>query len=557
MAQNKFRACLNKKILFNFGLGMMLISLLGCQNESTPTDTEKSLPTPELVEGARMLFAPMAPYNFPQPIMNATLMAVDQQGQALFQYVYEPNWCQMSISNQFECPDTSSFFNGSVMLYNRLEASWQPSLLFQASRTPHTTLYGFSMSLSADGNVLAISAPKDSSLDENNLPCVGINPTGCEPDKVNVNSVSTSEGYEVGAVYVYRKVGTSWQEEAFIKPASSHSSRFSTFFGGSVYLSSDGSYLVVGEEQNSINYAGIISGQADITAFYQSTSVSAISGAVSIYHFNSTSSLWEHQAVISQTTVFKGFGSKTFLNQAGNKLNVFNGDKLLRTYLRTGSTWAEATGVFPTLPSLYLRISGDGLRMVVGDPDYNKTCTGIMTAATKTSQCTTTGDDKTGAVHFYTFNEADQEWQLTHFFRPDTLRLNHEYGRNLAISDDGQRIMVSEMKQETCLGKMNAPSACQNDSTVTLSSPGDSGAVYVYTEENGQWSLTHYLAEHQISTADQRFGLRGLQFLGDRALITTEATVGLQCTGVYINLDVNDCDYSESDQRNLIYSIQL
>jgi hypothetical protein len=554
MMQNKCSFYLNIKIIFNIGLSLMLITLLGCGENSTAAPTGES--KLGIVEGERMVFAPMASYPFPSTLMNVTLMAVDQQGQQFFQYVFEPNHCQMPIGNEFSCTATVHL-NGSVMYYNRLEGMWQPSLLFQASRSQHGNKFGYAMSLSTDGKVLAVSATTDSSLNENNQVCIGINPADCEPSKANVNAVNSTEGYQTGAVYVYRQDDTGWKEEAFIKPASSNSSSFNTFFGSTVNLSSDGSYLVVGEQQNSINQAGIISGQANITAFYQNTSSSPISGAVSIYHFNSTSSLWEHQTVISQNSMFKGFGSHTFLNKAGNKLSVLNADKLLHTYLRTGSTWSEATGIFPNLPSLRVSISDDGLRMVVGDPHYNQNCTGIMTAANKGSQCTTTGDDKTGAVHYYTFNEDDQEWQLTHFFRPDTLRLNHEYGRNVAISADGQRIMVSEMKQETCLGRMKTPSECQNDSSVLLSTPGDSGAVYVYTEENGSWTLTYYLAEHQISSANQEFGLRGLKFMDDRALIMTESTAAMDCKGVYINLDVQDCDYSQSDQNNLIYSIQL
>jgi hypothetical protein len=104
---------------------------------------------------------------------------------------------------------------------------------FKASNTEAGDYFGGQVALSADGSTLAVSAEGEDSSAE------GVN--GDQSD----NSVTES-----GAVYVFRRVGRRWSQEAYIK--SDLSFEFTQFGGASplgfrqLGLSADGSVLAVG-----------------------------------------------------------------------------------------------------------------------------------------------------------------------------------------------------------------------------------------------------------------------------------------------------------------------
>jgi hypothetical protein len=111
---------------------------------------------------------------------------------------------------------------------------------FKASNTGANDGYGRQMAMSADGSTLAVSAEGESS-----------NATGVNGNQAN-NSAPNS-----GAVYVYRRSGRSWAQEAYLKaPVIQAGGRFG---GGSPYrhrtlaLSVDGSRLLVGAPASTVS----------------------------------------------------------------------------------------------------------------------------------------------------------------------------------------------------------------------------------------------------------------------------------------------------------------
>ncbi|MBL6734690.1 MAG: hypothetical protein ISP86_02265 [Shewanellaceae bacterium] len=444
-----------------------------------------------------------------------------------------------------------------MLNYTFTDGAWQPELLFQPSRVAGTTAYGRSISISGDGNVLAVGAHHDSTVDAAGNTCYGINPAGCATTDNIGSAISDVKGYWTGGVYIYRKQESGWVEEAFIKATNGIDSiHNSSYFGYSVALNHDGSYLSIGEQGNKQSFQAIYHGPTDINNFYTSSGANTWgTGAVSIYHYND-SNQWEHQAIISRSNGNDRFGHFVFLNDDATMLHVMSEVKEIRTYKRTIDTWVEAVSANQTLSNKNVMFSKDGLRMLVGDTTYSQNCGGIMTAAEQTSRCVTAGATNAGVAYLYTYNSTNDEWKLDHVFRPDIPRAEYTFGLRFAISADGKRIMVAEKKTKTCLGVMAKPSDCKDDPSVQFESPGDSGAVYVYTETNGTWSLTHYIAEHQISAADQRFGRQGLKFIGNHAFITSKSGVDSGCAGVS-NLKGISCDFTKTDINNLIYSIEL
>jgi hypothetical protein len=117
-------------------------------------------------------------------------------------------------------PDSGNIFiegevyNSSVKLYKYNEDSWVP-IEFEFGPDPNTFRYGYSLSLAANGNTLAISAP--TSLD-----LIG------------------------GKVYIYESINDIWtQKGSFISGEYD-----SDYFGSSISLAEDGNIIAIGAVNN-------------------------------------------------------------------------------------------------------------------------------------------------------------------------------------------------------------------------------------------------------------------------------------------------------------------
>lgn len=121
----------------------------------------------------------------------------------------------------------------------------------KASNTGEGDRFGTSISLSSDGTVLAVGAPYEGSA------ATGIG--GNQSD----NSASGS-----GAVYVFRRSGDAWTQEAYIKASNTGTG---DRFGASVSLSSDGTVLTVGAHEEDSAATGVGGDQSDNSAINSGT----------------------------------------------------------------------------------------------------------------------------------------------------------------------------------------------------------------------------------------------------------------------------------------------
>ena len=140
-------------------------------------------------------------------------------------------------------------------MFVRNDEIWQQQAYIKASNTDSEDRFGYSVSISGDGNTLAVaSATEDSAA-------TGIN--GDQSDNSEENS---------GAVYVFTSNSGSWQQQAFVKASNTQES---DFFGSALSLSADGKTLAVGANGEDSSSTGINAEQGD-------NSVSG-SGAVYLY----------------------------------------------------------------------------------------------------------------------------------------------------------------------------------------------------------------------------------------------------------------------------------
>lgn len=193
----------------------------------------------------------------------------------------------------------------------------------KASNTGTGDNFGRSVILSADGSTMAVSAPGEDSI------ATGVN--GNQADNSSAGS---------GAVYVFKRTGRSWAQEAYLKGGVSHPGQG---FGApldtnskTIALSGDGNWLAVG-------------------APAQGTTLSH-SGAV--YLFRRDGATWTLATTLHNATpsAEDQFGFSVDMSQDGRTLKVSSmkpldggGDPFGRThiYTRPGDTWQHSVTLAP------------------------------------------------------------------------------------------------------------------------------------------------------------------------------------------------------------------
>lgn len=124
--------------------------------------------------------------------------------------------------------NSSASNSGAVYLFSREGNIWRQAHYIKSSNTEGQDNFGESVALSNDGQWLAVSAGGEKSS------ALGVN--GDQTDNGN--------GGKVGAVYIFHRSVSSWQQTAYLKPP--NSSRDYDFFGMDINLSGDGQALAVG-----------------------------------------------------------------------------------------------------------------------------------------------------------------------------------------------------------------------------------------------------------------------------------------------------------------------
>jgi FG-GAP repeat protein len=142
---------------------------------------------------------------------------------------------------------TEDISTGAAYVFVRSGTAWSQQAYLKASNTGPNDWFGSRAALSGDGNTAALGASLEDSSGK------GIN--GKQDDNASPES---------GAVYFFRRNGTTWSQQAYVK--SSNAEAYDEF-GGSVALSRDGRTMVAaahaedggkGEGDNSISESGAV-----------------------------------------------------------------------------------------------------------------------------------------------------------------------------------------------------------------------------------------------------------------------------------------------------------
>jgi hypothetical protein len=226
---------------------------------------------------------------------------------------------------------------------------------FKASNTDAGDNFGFGVALSGDGSTLAVSSPRESSR------ATGVN--GNQAD----DSLPGS-----GAVYLFRRDGRRWRQEAYLKSAVSQAEQH---FGYGYPF---------GQQATALNRSGSL-----LAVGAPGENVDGVAAAGKVYVFwRASSGGWSRVATLRAPTLLQSdyFGMSVDMSADGATLKVNSlgprdgeGNPEVRTHIfvRAGSTWTHSTTIAPPIPGEFcqtVRLSGDGQTLVsscwgyTGDP---------------------------------------------------------------------------------------------------------------------------------------------------------------------------------------------
>ena len=375
---------------------------------------------------------------------------------------------------------------------------------FKASNSAGGDHFGEAVAVSGDGETLAVGASWERSA-----------AVGVQGDQNN------EDLYMAGAVYVFRRTGMSWSQEAYVKASNTGPE---DQFGAHLALSHDGDTLAVGAYGEASAAKGVGGDQANDAA--------PKSGAV--YVFERAGSTWSQQAYIkaSNTTAYHYFGTVALAGDGDTLAVGASGEAgsagAVHLYTRAGGVWAHQAhlkGANTESGDQFARrvaLSADGARLAVGAIAEDGGSPGVNGVPDNSVQ-------NAGAA--YVFVRAGDLWSQEAYVKALNPGKNDTFGDSIALSADGATLAVGARGESSASEGVNGPAGDE--------SAPYAGAVYVYTRAGGVWSHEAYVKASNTNASDD-FGVSvALSADGDILAVAAMGEAGA-ATGVGGDEETND-----------------
>ena len=398
--------------------------------------------------------------------------------------------------------DNSLYASGAVYVFVRRGDAWVQQAYVKASNPGQSDLFGMTVALSADGNVMAVAAPWERSA-----------ATGINGDQ-NDDSLA-----QAGAVYVFTRAGDSWSQQAYVK--ASNTGRAASEgepigdgdqFGLSLALSGDGNTMAVGAPTEDSAATGINGDQTDDSA----------TSAGAAYLFSRTGTTWTQQAYIkgANTGAADLFGYGVGLSDDGNTLVVAgydedgagrgvnpsledgdrNGSGAIYVFSRTGAAWGQDAYLKGSRSEgndalgYSLAISGDGSTIVAGAGDESCLVGGINPAGCDMDKPEDASGGSAGAA--YVWGRSGDTWAEQAFIKASNPDLQDWFAARLAVSGDGNTLLVGAPMEDSNARGVNGGQQQDNSAT-------ESGAAYLFTRSGTTWSQQAYMKADNADEFDE------------------------------------------------------
>ena len=414
--------------------------------------------------------------------------------------------------------NNDSVNSGAVYLFRRMGGAWSQQAYIKASNPNSEDRFGWSVSLNDDGNTLVVGAPSEDGSS------TGVN-------RAQIGGISNA-----GAVYVFRFSGSVWSQQAYIKASNTGDG---DRFGYAVALSGDGNTLAVGARNEGSSSTGVNRTQ---------NNDANLSGAT--YLFRIDSGMWSQQAFIKASNSTGGiqFGYSVSLNKDGNTLAVgatnennsssgINGDQnnhsfafsaagavYLFRFNPTSSIWSQQAYIKASISALSgqfghsVDLSDDGNTLAVGEIGERSNSTGV-------NGMQNTGAANSGAAYVFRFSAGASTWSQQAFIKASNTGTGNRFGVSVSISGDGNALVVgSQLEDGSAIGVEG-----NNDASTTIL---NSGAAYVFEFGNGTWAQQAFIKATDTS-GNANFG-RSVSISNDGGAIAVGAWGTADMGAVYL-----------------------
>ncbi len=369
----------------------------------------------------------------------------------------------------------------------------------KASNTGSFDSFGFSTSISGDGDTLAVGVLSEDSA------------------TIGVNTIPNEEATDAGAVYIFIRNGMSWQQEAYIKASNTGAG---DAFGGSVELSSDGNTLVVAATEEDSGTSGI-----------NTTANEAATNAGAVYVFTRDSGNWQQEAYIKAGNAGSGdrFGASVSLSSNGNTLavgarsedsnttgtnstpNDFTTDSgAVYVFTRSGNTWVQRDYIKGSNTNSEdsfgssISLNADGNVLAVGAISEDRNATGV-------NEIPVGNMANSGAV--YVFDRTISSWTQRAYIKAGQINVGDTFGSSVSLSADGNVLAIGASGEDSSTTGVN---------TTPDELAASSGAVYIFSDNGSNWSQQTYMKASNAGTF--HFFGRSLSLSADGNTLAVGAT---------------------------------
>jgi hypothetical protein len=403
---------------------------------------------------------------------------------------------QTSITNGTTSSSNNSvIYTGAVYVYKRSGTSWVQEAYIKAV---NSDTYDEFSKVSISGDTLVVGVP----FEDSNQTTI-TNGDSASSDNSN-GLLSASSGS--GAVYVYKRTGTTWVQEAYIKASNNDAD---DGFGYSISISGDTLAVGAGAED---------SNQTTITNGDNASSDNSNAGSGAVYVYKRTGTTWVQEAYIkaANNDAGDGFGYSISLlgdtlvvgaaNETSNENTITNGDNAssnnsnarsgaVYVYKRTGTSWAQEAYIKAVNSASYnsfgtsVSISDDTIAVGASGERSN-----LATITNGTTIANFSGDSSySGAV--YVYKRTGTSWAWEAFIKAVNKDEQDWFGSVVSIS--GDTLAVGTGKERS-----NQTTITNGDNASSDNSNAGSGAVYVYKRTGTTWVQEAYIKAANNDVSD-------------------------------------------------------
>lgn len=408
--------------------------------------------------------------------------------------------------------DNTSDNSGAVYIFVKDElGQWIQQAYLKASNTEQPNLntsrflpndrFGYRVALSDDGNTLAVTALLEDS------PSYGVNCNQANYERTTTvqgssssdttNTVISAVTYDLGAVYMFKRTGAQWSQDAYVKPKSSlfHLDVSEGMrFGESLALSGDGKTLAVGARTDQMDWSG-------------PTTFSSLSSSEGCYEYYPSSKSSASSSKLSSSSVISSSRSS---GSSASAVSAVPGGSLsgaVYIYVYGENGWEEEAHVKPLnsqsadLFGTSVSLSTDGNNLAVGAIGEDSIATGVNGNQFDNS-CYYIKDDipvkdpaceesrfnarlDNGAA--YVFTRANKIWTQEAYLKPAEAYPLTSFGYSVSIAGDGNTLAIGAIGDASEDTGVDA-----NPLNINKDFLG-SGAVYIFGRTGIQWAQQSYI----------------------------------------------------------------